>query len=101
MMRNVVTVLNVLSSLASLWMLWLGSRVVSDALLYIKFNDAFVTVGRVLVTAFLIVPPVCVVESTKLARQNSGWSIVVSLVPVALAIIAGPVALPIRFVILY
>jgi predicted DNA repair protein MutK len=89
MMRIVVTVLNVLSSLGSLGMLWLGSRIVSAGLLSAEYHDyTAITVGVVLGAVFLIVPAVCVVASTKLARHDCRRSIAVSLVPLALMAIA-------------
>jgi hypothetical protein len=49
--------------------------------------------GGPLIAAFLIVPPIFVVASTKLARRNRRSAIFVSLVPVALVALAIVVAL--------
>jgi hypothetical protein len=87
-MRTVVAVLNILSSLASLGMLCVGAYLVSVGLLSLKYHDYTpITLGLVLVAGFLSAPAVSVMSSTKLARQGSRWSILVSLAPVVLVVL--------------
>ncbi len=93
-MRTAVIVLNVLSSLASLATVWFGWMViVVGQLSPLHIDNTAITFGGTLIAAFLIIPPVRVVASTKLARQDRRSSIFVSLVPVALIALAIMAAL--------
>ncbi len=88
-MRTAVTVLNILSSLASLATVGFGWAITVVARLNPLHSDyPAIAFGGALIAAFLIIPPICVVASTKLARQDRRSSIFVSLVPVVLIVLA-------------
>jgi len=85
-MQTVVAVLNVISTLASLAMVWFGWVMAGFAA---EFNPQHrdyygIVYSVVVMAAFLIIPAICVVTSTKLVRQDRGSSILLSLVPLAL-----------------
>jgi hypothetical protein len=93
-MQIAVIVLNILSSLASLATVWFGWMITLVGQLSPTHTDyTAIAFGGVLIAAFLIIPPVCVVASTKLARQDRRSSILVSLAPVMLIGLAIIVAL--------
>jgi hypothetical protein len=93
-MRIVVAVLNILSSLASLATVWFGWMITLVGRLSPQHTDyTALAFGGALIATFLIIPPVCVVTSTKLARQNRRSAILVSLVPVGLIVLAIVAAL--------
>jgi hypothetical protein len=67
-------------------MVWFGSsRLISISGGRDYFDIVF---DMVVVATFLIIPSVCVVASTRLARQRRGLSIFMSLVPVVLVPLA-------------
>jgi len=90
-MRNVVWVLNIASSLASLAMVLLGFWIGYVGLLGIEHGDySAITLGVVIVMAFIVMPLICVIASTWLARRERGLSSVcVSLMPLLLIAVAG------------
>jgi hypothetical protein len=84
-MRIAVAVLNVLSSVASLATVWFGWMITLVGQLSPTHTDyTAIAFGGTLMAAFLIIPPVCVVASIKLARKDRRSAIFVSLVPVVL-----------------
>ncbi len=85
MMRVVVTVLNVISSIINFPTAFIAARALWFGLRGIAYYGYGVVIwGLALTMVFLILPAVCVVASTKLARKGSRWAILVALVPVAL-----------------
>jgi hypothetical protein len=92
-MRTAVTVLNILSSLASLATVWFGWAMTMVGRLGEHSDYTAIAFGLALIAAFLIIPPICVVASTKLARRDQRSSIFVSLVPVGLIALTIIVAL--------
>jgi hypothetical protein len=88
-MRTVVTILNILSSLGSLAMVAWGWIIISMGHFDPLHTDyVAVALGYAYIVPFLIVTPVCVVASIKLARQGRRSSIFVALIPAALVVLA-------------
>lgn len=88
-MRAAVNVLNILSSVASLAMVGYGSLIVMLAHFDPLHTDYVgVALGFAFIVPFLIIPPICVVASIRLARQDRRSSILVALIPVALTALA-------------
>jgi hypothetical protein len=87
--RAAVNVLNILSSVASLAMVGYGSLIVMLAHFDPLHTDYVgVALGFAFIVPFLIIPPICVVASIRLARQDRRSSILVALIPVALTALA-------------
>jgi hypothetical protein len=87
--RAAVNVLNILSSVASLAMVGYGSLIVMLAHFDPLHTDYVgVALGFAFIVPFLIIPPICVVASIRLARRDRRSSIFVALIPVALTALA-------------
>ena len=88
-MRAAVNVLNILSSVASLAMVGYGSLIVMLAHFDPLHTDYVgVALGFAFIVPFLIIPPICVVASIRLARRDRRSSVLVALIPVALTALA-------------
>lgn len=88
-MRAAVNVLNILSSVASLAMVGYGSLIVMLAHFDPLHTDYVgVALGFAFIVPFLIIPPICVVASIRLARRDRRSSIFVALIPFALTALA-------------
>ena len=80
-MRAAVNVLNILSSVASLAMVGYGSLIVMLAHFDPLHTDYVgVALGFAFIVPFLIIPPICVVASIRLARRDRRSSILVALI---------------------
>jgi hypothetical protein len=84
--RTVVTVLNIISSLASLAMVWFGWVMAGFAAEFDPLHRDYygIAYSVAVMAAFLIIPALCAVASTKLVWQNRRSSVLVSLAPLAL-----------------
>jgi hydrogenase-4 membrane subunit HyfE len=82
-----VTVLNVISSVASLAMAGLGLIVTMIGRIPVpeQQDHRVIAYGGALIVTFLVLPIICVMTSTKLARQDDRSSLFVSLAPAVLA----------------
>jgi hypothetical protein len=91
-MRSVATVTNVISALASVVMILLGACIAYWGLLGLEYGDySGIVLGVTLAVAYLIIPPICVGASVRLAEQKRWTSIVVALIPlmpIAIAVLA-------------
>ena len=88
-MRAAVNVLNILSSVASLAMVGYGSLIVMLAHFDPLHTDYVgVALGFAFIVPFLIIPPICVVASIRLARRDRRSSIFVAPIPFALTALA-------------
>jgi hypothetical protein len=89
--RPAVIAMNILSSLTSFLTIILGFFIHVAANLFV--GSAIVSVrGLVLVLTFVIVTPICMITSTKLARQHRRSAIYLAYIPVALAPLATAVS---------
>jgi hypothetical protein len=84
-MLGVVTVLNVVSSIVNLPTAWVAVHALFIGVRGIAYYGPGIIVwGLALAMVYCVLPAVCVMGSTKLARTRSGWAITVALVPVVL-----------------
>jgi len=90
--RPAVIAMNILSSLSSFFMIFLvGFMTHVTANLFV--GSAIVSVrGLVLMLTFAIITPICMVRSSRLARQHRRSAIYVAYIPVVLAPIATAVS---------
>jgi hypothetical protein len=90
--RPAVIAMNILSSLISFFMIFfVGFMTHVSANLFV--GSAIVSLrGLALMVTFLIVTPICMVGSTRLARQQGRSAIYVAYIPVALAPIATAIS---------
>ena len=87
-MRIVVIVLNVISTLASLAMVWFGWVMAGFALEFDRRHPDYYILAYsiVVMAAFTVIPVLCAVRSSRLARQGRRSSILLSLLPLALIV---------------